>query len=263
MRKNGRVVSGLLTFCLLATQASPASAKVSLTVDPLVAEFNVPPGSAGHATVHVSNTGSSPQVITARRLDWRTVADGSITLEKVGAEGAHSITRDLSLSTYRFILAPGERRDVSLTLTVPPTLQPAPASYWGGFIFDSSDVSSSRGEVGVAATVFVYENVNSPSKHVTLQALRVRTQHGGKSTLVARLRNTGASYIRPIAKLMIGQGGRVVRSDSVTVNTVFPNSTRIVSQDIGHLPPGEYTAELTIDYGGNSILDGITKFVIH
>lgn len=250
-----------IAFCIPAfflVPAMPAQAKVSLTVQPLVAQFEVPPGQAGHVTIAVSNSGSSSQVITAHPLDWRTIADGSIALEKVGAERQHSITRDLSLSSYQFVLAPGERREVTLTLNMPASVSTKPASYWGGFIFNSNDAGAPRNTVGVAATVFAYESVNSPSKNMSLQAMRVFS-HDGSATLIARLRNTGASYVRPIAHLMIGQGGRIYRSVPVTINAVFPNATRIVSQNLGHLPPGEYVVELTIDYGGNSILDGITK----
>lgn len=258
MRAIGRAFFAFCASALLVVPALPAAARVSLTVQPLVVQFDVAPGQSGRVNVAVSNSGSMPQVITARRLDWRTIADGSIALEKVGAERQHSIARDLSLSSYQFVLAPGERRDVTLTLNMPATASQNAASYWGGFIFNSHDDSDTRNSVGVAATVFVYNNVGSPSKNFSIQAMRV-VSHDGASTLVARLRNTGASYVRPIAHLMIGQGGRILRTAPVTINAVFPNSTRILNEDLGRLPPGDYVVELTIDYGGNSILDGVTK----
>lgn len=261
MKAKGRAFILLCASALLLIPPLPASAKVSLTVQPLVVQFNVSPGQSEHVAVAVSNSGSSPQVVSARRLDWRTLADGSIALERVGAERQHSITRDLSLSSYQFVLAPGERREVTLTLAVPQTASNEAASYWGGFIFNSHDAAATRNSVGVAATVFVYDNVASPSKNMSIQTMRV-VSRGGSATLVTRLRNTGISYVRPIAHLMIGQGGRIYKTLPVSINAVFPNATRIVKEDLGHLPPGEYIAELTIDYGGNSILDGVAKFRI-
>jgi P pilus assembly chaperone PapD len=238
----------------------PAKAGISMTVQPLVAEFNVPAGGSGHTTVTVSNNGSEPTLINAKRVDWRTVADGSIALEKVGAERRHSITRDLSLSSYQFVLQPRQTKSISLTLNVPANAAGS-SSYWGGFMLTSSPVMA-RNSVGIAATVFVYENVDSPSKKLSLQSLRI-TSNGSDARLIARMRNIGQSYLRPLAHLTIAQAGRIYKNIPVTVNAIFPDSTRIVSQDLGALPAGDYRVELTIDYGGDSIIDGVTSAQIH
>lgn len=258
MKPAGRALIALLFSIATLAATHPALARVSMTVQPLVAEFTVAPGESGHISVTVSNSGTSAQLITARRVDWRTVADGSIALEKVGAEKRHSIARNLSLSSYQFTLQPGQRREVSLTLSMPAALPKAPGAYWGGFILNASDLDAPRAAVGVAATVFVYDSVSAPSRTLNLQSMHVSAGGGKEATLVARLRNTGQSYLRPLAHLTVAQAGRVLLTAPVTINAVFPDAIRILSQPLGHLPPGEYRVELTIDYGGNSIIDGVT-----
>jgi hypothetical protein len=252
-----RVLAFISALTALGFSTSPAPAAVSIAIQPLVAEFDAPPGTTGHAPVLITNNGNEAERIVIRRTDWRTLADGSIALEKPGAEGAHSITRDLSLSAYQFVLQPGEHRELSLTLAVPPSL-PKGASYWGGLIAQASAVSAPPSAVGVAATVFAYENNGAPRRHLSLQAMRVASGRDG-AKLIARIRNDAAGYCRPFAHLLVEQAGRIVRDEKITVSTVFPNSTRILTQSLGKLAPGTYRVEMTFDYSGDSILDGVTE----
>jgi hypothetical protein len=256
----GRALYRLLApFVLISTLApAPCFANIALSVQPLVAEFKVPPGSTGRLQVIVSNEGTDPERVLARRTDWRTIADGSITLEKVGAEHSHSITRDLSLSSYQFALQPGEHRQLTLSLSMPADAKRVAASYWGGFIINATDANAPPSALGVAATVFIYNNVDTPTRNVTVQSMRVLSGHDDNK-LVVRFRNTGTSYVRPVAHLIIGQAGRVVHDQKITISTVFPGAVRIMTQQLGQLSPGAYRVELSIDYGGNSIIDAVTN----
>lgn len=249
-------IVGALSVC------RPALANVSLAVQPLVAEFNVQPGGSGQIKVTVSNNSTATERILVRKTDWRTIADGSIALEKVGAERNHSITRDLSLSAYQFTLQAGEHRDLTLALAMPPNAPQNAGSYWGGFIINANDVNAPPSALGVAATVFIYNNVGAPARSLHIQSMRVLSSKGN-ARLVARFRNPGNSYVRPVAHLFVGQGGRIVRDQKITISTVFPGATRIMSEDLGHLPTGEYHVELSIDYGGNSIIDAVTNAQVH
>jgi hypothetical protein len=260
MRARGRSSIGLVAALVCAASLrTAASAAVSMTVQPLVAEFSASPGAVGRTSVTVTNNGTEPERFTARPTDWRTLADGSTTLEKAGAEGAHSITRGLSLSAYQFVLQPGERREISLSLAVPGSFPGTPASYWGGFLVSAAVVSAPPSAVGIAATVFVYENVGAPRRHLTLQSMRVVQNKDGTSDLVARLRNDAPGYCRSAAHVLVEQAGRIVKDEKVNISTVFPGSTRLMTQSLGKLPPGDYRVEVAFDYGGDSILDGTTQ----
>lgn len=257
-------VPGRASFPILAALAgvfvlnAPARANVSMTVQPLVTELNVPPGSSERIQLIVRNNSDQAERVVARRTDWRTLADGSTTLEKVGAERGHSITRALSLSAYQFTLAPGERRALTMTLDVPKTLPTNAASYWGGFLLSANQQGAPPSAVGIGATVFVYENIGVPSKHLKLQSMRVLSGAHDSPMLIARMRNDGQSYARCRAHLLIEQGGRILRDVAPSISVIFPNSTRLLKQSLGDLPPGDYQIELTLDYGGNSIIDGVT-----
>ena len=252
--------SALVSAAVMATGA-PALATVSLTVQPLVAEFNAPSGSNGRTTVTVTNTGTGAERIKISHTDWRTLVDGSMTLERVGAERGHSITKQLSLSSYQFTLQPGERRDLTLALAVPASFTES-KSYWGGFLINANEIAAPVSSVGVAATVFVYENVGSPRKHLQIQSMRV-SPNAGVPDLVVRLHNDSLGYCRPSAHVRVEQAGRVVRNQDLKVSTVFPGATRILTQSLGPLPAGDYRVEITLDYGGDSIVDGVTVAHLH
>jgi len=259
MRILRRIVPGLLWVVVLIFFGVPALADVSLTVQPLVSELSVPPGAAGHIKVLVKNSGSDPERIIARPVDWRTLIDGSTTIEHPGAEGDHSITRFLSLSVYQFDLQPNETRELALTLAMPDVFPNRSASYWGGYLVNAAPAANPASAIGVAATVFVYENVAAPHRHMTLQSMRVTPTGNGGAKLTARLRNDSSGYCRSQARLLIEQAGRIVREDKVIFSVVFPGSSRLLTQKIDKLPAGQYRFELTFDYGGDSILDGVTQ----
>lgn len=247
----------------LVLPMAPARADVSMTVQPLVTEMNLAPGSSQRIQLIVRNNSAEAERIVARRTDWRTLSDGSTTLEKTGAERGHSITRALSLSAYQFSLEPGERRAITMTLDVPKSLPADPASYWGGFLVSAAQKDAPPSAVGIGATVFVYENVGTPVKRLKLQSMRVFSGAHDAPVLVARMHNDGQSYARCRAHLLVEQGGRIVRDLVPSVSVIFPNATRLLKQPLGALAPGTYQVELTLDYGGNSIIDGVTTAHIH
>jgi hypothetical protein len=259
MKALGFASFSIAALAAVITLAAPARADVSMTVQPLVTELNVAPGSSERIQLIVQNNTTQEERIVAHRTDWRTLADGSTTLERVGAERRHSITRALSLSAYQFELQPGERRTIALTLTVPKSVPPSPASYWGGFLISASLKDAPPSAMGIGATVFVYNNVGNPSKHLTLQSMRIVSGPHGAPTLIARMRNDGQAYARCRGQLLIEQAGRVVKTVDPSLSVIFPTSTRLLKQSLGDLPPGDYRIELTLDYGGNSIIDGITN----
>ncbi|MBC5806316.1 MAG: hypothetical protein DLM53_12350 [Candidatus Eremiobacter antarcticus] len=251
---------GPLFAALLVTALSmPAAANLSITVQPLVSELSVAPGGSGHVKVLIKNSGTAAERIIARPVDWRTLSDGSTTLERPGAEGDSSITRFLSLSAYQFDLQPEETRELALTLEMPGTFSTKPASYWGGYLVSAAPVVNPSSAIGVAATVFVYQNINKPRKHMQMKSMHVASAANGTAKLVAHLQNDGQGYCRSQSRLLIQQSGRIVREDKVTFPVLFPGASRTLTQNIDKLPPGDYQFELTFDYGGSSILDGVTR----
>jgi hypothetical protein len=255
-----RVAVVALTIAAALGAAQPARAGLSLTVEPLVQELHVAPGSSSAFAVKVTNGGTDSEKVSVEPIDWNVTTDGALQFRQADLRNGQSITRYLSVPTYQFVLAPRESREFPLSMRLPASFAAAPAVYWGGFLIRGASIG--KGGVGPAATVFVYQTVGAPKAHLALKAMRV-TQFGSSgAVLSARLQNDGNAYARVSARLLIQQGGRVVQDRDLATPTIFPGALRVMSEEIKNLPPGDYRAELSIDYGTDVVLNGSTDFRI-
>ncbi|HEY4441704.1 MAG TPA: sporulation protein [Candidatus Elarobacter sp.] len=252
------LVTAAAAFGLLA---QPASAGLSLTVEPLVQELHVAPGASSAITVTVSNGGTDNEKVSIEPIDWTVTTDGNLQFRQTDLANPHSITRYLSVPSYSFVLAPGQKREFPLTMRLPASFPATAGVYWGGFLIRGA--STGKAGVGPAGTVFVYETVGSPKAHLGLKAMRVTQSGTSGAVLSARMQNDGNAYARVSARLLIEQGGRVVQDRDLATPTIFPGATRVMNEEIKNLPPGDYRAELTIDYGTDVVLTGSTEFRIH
>lgn len=257
-----RVIAALSRFAVAAASAAlcsiaPASAAtVSLRVDPMIVEFATPSEGDQKASISIANDGSAPERIVAQGVDWHTSVEGNVTLEQVGAERDRSLTPYLSLSPSSFILQPGETRDVALTYHVPGGRTSSVAARWGGFLIRATGVHDPESSMAPGATVFVYETVGTPRRHLALTSLSLRFDHARVPELSARFVNDGETYLRPLCRLVIVRGDTLVRDVALPANVIFPGDKRAMRESIEPLPAGDYRLHLTVDYGGSSILDG-------
>jgi hypothetical protein len=256
-----RLAAVIITVATALGVAQPARAGLSLTVEPLVQELHIAPGSSGAFAVKVTNGGTEAEKVSVEPIDWNVTTDGSLQFRQTDLANSHSITRYLSVPAYSFVLAPGTSREFPLSMRLPISFSAAPGVYWGGFLVRAASVAKSG--VGPAGTVFVYETVGAPTAHLTLKAMRVTQSGSSGAVLSARLQNDGNSYARVSARLLIEQSGRVIQDRDLATPTIFPGALRVVNEEIKNLPPGDYRAELSFDYGTDVILTGSTDFRIH
>jgi hypothetical protein len=250
--------TALCAALFLAGLSGRAGADVGLTVQPLVLQFSIVPGGEAVAQVRVNNSGSEPLRVTVQQIDWRTLVDGTVKMERVGAEGANSLNPYLRISTPGLVLGPGETRLLAVSARLPAGLPAKDGTTWGGFFIRGSGASGPLGAFGPAATVMAYNTIGAPKRHMDLLALRVSPVGHGSLRVFARLRNTGENFIRPSARVMIEQAGRVVTDTTLGNSVVFAGDLRVIEHDFGDLPPGRYHVEITFDYGGDTLVEGAT-----
>jgi len=240
--------------------ALPARADLNIAVDPLVVEMHGLPGEAATTDIHIANQGDEPERIALSPMDWTTRADGSVAIEKPGRE-KRSITQFLKASSYQFVVQPGERRTIQVSLLLPSDFKSAAASYWGGFFVRATLLTSRANAFGPGATVVVYVDVGAPHRSVDLQSLEA-TPVGSSVHVIGRVRNNSEAYVRSSGVLMFEQGGRIVKKVPVTIGAIFPGRFHTVDETARGLPPGQYRVELSIDYGGDEIEDGQTSVTV-
>jgi P pilus assembly chaperone PapD len=250
----------LLAMCLallVAGRSSAGTADLALSVDPMVFEFAAPYGGEQHATVHISNPGTVAETVEAAAIDWNVLSDGSVAILPANSS-AHSLSRYLSVSPASFTLQPGETRPITVSVQLPAASGKAQPTMWSGFLLQAS-VAGAPGGITPGATVFVYDSTQA--RHPQLQFRVLRVSGRAQRRIVAHVVNTSQTYVRPVAHLVIRDGGKVVRDDVLPMNALLPGSDRWLSAPIPHLSRGRYQAELIVDYGG-SILDGQTHVQI-
>jgi len=238
-------------------QSAPGSS-LSLTVSPLVVEFRAGAGETASANVTVHNGGNDPERIIALRMDWRVAADGTVRVEQPGTEKAASIADDLRMEPADVQLAPGETRDIALTLDLPATFPTAAAVYHSGFLLRAVPLSGVV-NFGPAATVVVYDTVGVPRAHVTLSQLHVNSAASGAATLAARIVNDGVAYARMTGRIVLRQNGALVADQTTSIPVLFANETRVFTKTLSDLAPGAYDMTFTVDYGGPTLIQATTE----
>jgi hypothetical protein len=251
-----------ITATLVCATRPLSAGTLSLSVGPLLIEFTAGSGETANQRVTVKNSGTDRERIVLQPIDWRNGVDGSFKMERLGAEGTASLTQFLKISATDVTLAPGESRDLALTLDLPSSFSGTPGVYWGGYNVRAVSAGESSGSFGAAANILVLNTVGKPKTHVKLVQLHASPVGHDGAAITARFVNDAVGYVRPTIRVLVSQSGRVVHDESEGTGTVFPGATRLYTKNVNGLAPGDYDLEMTIDYGGSTLIDGTTKFSV-
>lgn len=250
--------AALLALTLLAPLQGARANGLAVGIDPMVLEFAAPYGGAARANVSVTNSSSTDEVVYATPIDWRTSDDGAVLFERPGAEREHSLTASLKLEPGNFILHAGETREISISLQMPRSAA-ASGALWGGFIVRAAASGAANASAMPGGTILVYDTVGSPRKHVAVTALHAFANTTRSIRLAADLLNDGATYVRPLVRVLVQRGSRVVREQSVPCSVIFAGNRRRLAIPLEGLEPGAYRIQFLVDYGGDTVLDGETN----
>jgi hypothetical protein len=248
-------------IALTCAPALAAPTSLSLTVSPLVVEFHAGAGDAASATVTVRNDGPDPERIVALRMDWRVAADGTVRVEQPGTEGKASIADYVRLDPANTALAPGETRELTLTLDLPASFSKATAVYHSGFLLRAVPPDG-HASFGPAATVVAYETVGTPTSHAKITQLHVGSSGNGSAVLSARIVNDGSAYARSTAHIVLRRDGQVAVDETDSIPVLFAGDGRVFNKTLSGLAPGTYDVSFTLDYGGPTLLEGTTQVVV-
>jgi hypothetical protein len=254
--------AALLTLAIAGARPLHAAGSLSLSVGPLLVEFTTGSGETSNQRVIVKNSGTERERIILQPIDWRNGVDGAFKMERLGTEGTSSLTQFLKISATDVTLAPGESRDLALTLDLPSTFSSVPGVYWGGYNVRAVAAGESSGSFGAAANILVLNTIGKPKTHVKLVQLTTAPAGADGVEITARFVNDAAGYVRPTVRVLIAQAGRVIHDESEGTGTVFPGTTRLFTKAVTGLPHGDYDLDLTIDYGGATLIEGAKKITV-
>jgi hypothetical protein len=253
----------LIASALIPAVARADAPALQISVEPMVVQFAVAPGNAASTPVVVRNTGTQPAVVVVTPIDWRTTVDGTVKTERPGSEGVSSLGPELRLSANDFTLEPGESKQMTLALTLPAGFPATARDYWAGYFVRATAAGApSARSFGVGANILAYETVGPPSRHLKFASLRVTDAGSGAVQLTARLQNDGRTFVRPQIRMTLAQAGRVVQQREDSTPAIFGGEGRLYTRTLRDLAPGAYGLQLTIDYGGATLVEGTTEFTV-
>ena len=259
----GALVLAAAVLGVSAAQAQQQPPPLQISVEPLVVQFAIAPGASASTRVTIRNTGTEKALVIASPIDWRSTLDGNVKTERSGTEGAASINPYLRLSGTEFTLEPGETRRMTLSLALPSGFSTAPQDYRGGYFVRATPAGSpSAHSFGVGANILAYETVGAPSRHLKLTSLKVLDAGDRSVRLTARMVNDGRTFVRPQIRMLIGQAGRVVQQRDDSTPAIFGGEPRLYTRTLRDLLPGTYRVQLTVDYGGDTLIEGTTDFTV-
>lgn len=254
----------LFAAIALAPQAGRAATPgLQISVQPLIVQFTLAPGGQASTQVTIKNTGTESARVAVTPIDWDTTVDGSVRTGKPGSiPASSSLSPYLRISGNEVVLAPGQTSELTLSLVLPTTFSAVPKDYWGGYFVRAVANKLQPESFGVGANVLVYETIGTPSRHVKLTSLRVQDAGSGSVKLIARMQNDGGTFVRPQIHLDVAQAGRLLQSRDDSTPAIFAGAARLYTRTFAGLPPGKYALDMTIDYGGNTLVQGSTEFTV-
>ena len=270
-RSQHPVVVLLLGLLLLAALAAPALAvddgtdptddqpPIALRLSPAVLEIPQGAGPSGHE-LRVDNVGSHALTVVTELADFTVTEDG--TTQFLGPD-ALSATSWAALDVDTFELAPGDRRDVVLTVEVPDDAEPG--ERYLSVIFAVPGEPGAGGNIAVTHRVAVKLYIDVPGnriEHVDLGELSgPRLMDTGPAAFELIMHNRGNVHRRFEAdtQLLATKGDDDFAFENFTV---LGDSTRVVQASWADPPLLCWcTIEVALDDGQGNLLIASTRVI--
>jgi P pilus assembly chaperone PapD len=245
--------------CLLAA-SSRAEAQVLAQVNPARLSLSAPAGVPLSRDIQVSNLGTEPVNVHMRLSDWRTNAEGELSLAPAGSTSG-TLQGLIEFSPESFTLSPGATLWVHVRLT--PRADGA-ATRWGILLGEFKAlhpdvVPGGRGRVELG-TSFVLSRLPADAAIASLGE-PVLTRAGRDSLEVAwMVRNAGQRHFSLDAKFALADSsGAALSTGASSAGVLLPGSTRDVAWGCPVPAPGRYRVSLTLDDGsGHPLASEVT-----
>jgi hypothetical protein len=254
-----------LALIILAWAALPLGARVYFVVSPPRFEMNMVPGQNRTETINIINgDSSSPLRLKVSVKAWEKSRNGQ-TSYYGPSEIARSCGGWVVVNPSEFEVPANGTETARFTITVPES---ASGSYWAMIFFESQPDTSDKSMVGVRMVgrlgASVYANIDGTLQYQSqMTGFSYRRAGYQNHEFTVSLKNLGNAYFRPKGTLEIRDGaGTKIASLSVPDDViVLPGGERDIKLLIKQvIPPGRYTAVVSLDCGQPELLEGELAF---
>jgi P pilus assembly chaperone PapD len=257
MRKTLATAAALA--CLLAASGT-AGAQVLAQVNPARLSLSAPAGVPLSRDIQVSNLGTGAVNVRMRLSDWRTNAEGELSLAPAGSTPG-TLKGMIEFSPDSFTLSPGATLWVHVRLT--PRADGAPTR-WGILLgefkaLEPDIVPGGRGRVELG-TSFVISRLPADAAIASLGDPVLRRAASDSLEVAWTVRNAGQRHFSLDAKFTLADssGAPLTTGDS-SAGVLLPGSARDLTWGCGVPAPGRYRVSLTLDDGsGHPLASEVT-----
>ncbi|MDD5701070.1 MAG: hypothetical protein PHU23_03380 [Dehalococcoidales bacterium] len=241
-------ISAALAAVLLAIFSFPAQAG-GLTVSGGKIETGVIPGSPGVHNMTVRNTGETPLDIAVEAKGYGTSSGSSFTVLEPGEDTSPYTARDyLEISPDAFQLAPGESRQITVTVKAPADMGDG-GRYAIVFIHTLPGGSGAVATVSaVAARVLLTNNGSALIHDSRIDTLEIGAEKG--LTAKFEVLNQGNHHYKPDFRAVLKKGDSLPAEassrDAWPLIPGYARSFNLIFDSAGPLEPGEYTVEIEV-----------------
>lgn len=246
-----------------AQAASPADTTSVRLASPLRQVLSVAPGGSHQGEIVLVNGSDQATTVQVSQVDFLPTEEGSSypepgTLPRSNADWLEVVRRDVQIPA-------GEQVVVPYSIRVPNDSSLA-GSYWSMILLTPSDAAAvqetQEGEVqttirtqfryGVSVVTNLGDSGESELSFKNPQF--ERPQDGAATHLQVSLQNTGERLLTPKVQLeLFDAGGTQVNRLEAQVEWIFPGTSVRQDFDLGNLAPGEYSAVVIADAGGEDV----------
>lgn len=248
----------LLAGAIFTQLSAPAAAQITVAGDLIEIQDGVRPGDTYGGALTLRNIGSSDATASVYLNDVLFAGQEQSYLEP--GRSPRSNAGWLNLDTHSVQLAAGESATLGYSITVPEA-QDLRDSYWSMIMVENApagETSTSQG-VGIRSVtrygVYVVTNMfEGADVELDFVEPRLATDDRGGVSLIVFVRNSSSRLVRPTGYLDLydATGGHAARIDSNPA-LIFPAAEVGRTYRLGHLEPGNYTAIVVVDAGGEDV----------
>lgn len=243
--------------------ASPADTTSVRLASPLRQVLSVAPGGSHQGEIVLVNGSDQATTVQVSQVDFLPTEEGSSypepgTLPRSNADWLEVVRSDVQIPA-------GEQVVVPYSIEVPNNPDLA-GSYWSMILLTPSDAESvqetqagrvrtsvrSQFRYGVSVVTNLGDSGESGLSFENPQF--VRPEDGVATHLQVSLKNTGERLLNPEVQLeLFDAGGTQVDRLEAQVERIFPGTSVRQDFELDSLAPGEYTAVVIADAGGEAV----------
>lgn len=251
----------------------------ALKVSPVRMDVKLDPGVTQKISLYVQNLGTIPATLRATTNDFVAGSDESGRPNIILNDNEYAPTRSLKrlISPIPNVtVAPGENKEVSITIVVPKNA--AGGGYFGAVRFQPANAQDSE-NLNLSASVgsLVLLRVNGEiNEELIVESMDVRKRDVPRLlytdnkdiNAVIRFKNTGNVHLEPFGKLVLKRFGKIVTeyeiNNSDPRGNVLPDSVRRFKVPVDKVGSfGKYTLEGNFGYGSTGqLLSATTTFYV-